>query len=285
MRVTTWRTAGLCLLAATVLAGCTGISPSEFTTEDRLDRGIVILLPGIEGEGPASYAVRRGLADGRVDVALPIYRWGVPVPLAGLVWNQVDSSRARRVAGDVAEEIVAYRKRYPGRPVHLVGHSGGGAIAVFTAEQLPPDQPIDGIVLLSPSLSSEYDLSLALSRTHKGIVHFWSPDDISLLVVGTTIFGNLDGVHGPAAGARSFTATDGLAGLSSKLHQVRWHEQMAAAGHNGGHMGPTKSPFVSEWVAPWILAERWGVALGAPTPPSGIELSGRDLPPDTPSLW
>ena len=246
----------------TAVGGCAGADAARYNTTERQQQGLVLLLPGIEGEGPFSYAVRQGLDEAGVDQALSIYRWGWPIPGAMLL-NQIDFRRARRVAKKVADRVVKYRDKHPGRPVHLLGHSGGGAIAVFAAEALPPPYQVDGIILLSPSLSSGYDLSEVLAKSQKGIVHFWSPGDIALLVVGTSLFGNLDGVHGPAAGATGFTKTEGNVDLFGKLYELQWGQDMAGSGHLGGHMGTTHNRFVNQWIAAWVLAECWPVARGA----------------------
>lgn len=252
------------LVASAALAGgCgTGIASTQYNTPERLQRGLVLILPGIEGAGALSSAVRGGIDDAGIRQGLSIYRWGVPISVAGLMWNQMDTARARKVAGEVAEEIASYQDAHPDRPVHLVGHSGGGAVAVFTAEQLPGDHRVDGIVLLSPSLSAGYDLTKALSGSRKGIVHFWSPADVGLLVLGTTLFGNLDGVHGPAAGARGFRQTNGPNELFSRLHQIRWSSAMASSWNLGGHVGTASRAFCRDWAAPWIKATQWPVPDG-----------------------
>ncbi len=244
-------------LGSAMLAGCTGASKSSFTTSSRQERGMVLILPGIEGEGALSYAIRQGIDNADVKSSLPIYRWGWPIPGVGMVLNQVDFLRARAVGKDVAKYVAKYQKKYPGRPVHIVGHSGGGAIAVFAAEELPDGHKVDGLILLSPSLSAGYNLTDALTKTRKGIINYWSPGDIALLVLGTTLFGNLDGIHGPAAGAMGFTNSKNASAGGGKLYQGKWSEAMSASGHHGGHMDTASSGFVASWVAPWIKASKW----------------------------
>jgi pimeloyl-ACP methyl ester carboxylesterase len=244
-------------LTLSLLVGC-GARSSRFTVSHRMDRGVVILLPGIEGEGPLSYAVRDGINDAGIDQGLPIYRWGRPVPLAGPLLNQMDFLGNRMAADRLVKMIVEYQDAHPGMPVHLVGHSGGGGVAVFAAEALPDDRRVDGIVLLSPSISAGYDLTAALAHTRKGIVNFWSPNDVGLLVLGTTILGNVDGGHGPAAGAMGFTSVPNGQPFD-KLHQVEWSAEMTAAGNHGTHMDSAGRAFVQRYVAPWIQASTWRV--------------------------
>jgi len=245
------------VVSGAIVVGCGGPSKSPFTTKPRQEKGMVLLLPGIEGEGPLSYAVRGGLNDAGVKSSLPIYPWGWPIPGVSLLLNQMDFLRARAVAKDVAKYIAKYQDEHPGRPVHIVGHSGGGAIAVFVAEELPDGHKVDGLILLSPSISAGYNLTDALAKTRKGIVNYWSPGDIALLVLGTTLLGNLDGIHGPAAGAMGFTNSKNATAPGGKLYQGKWSQAMSASGHRGGHMDTASSGFVAAWVAPWIKAADW----------------------------
>ncbi|HET6429876.1 MAG TPA: hypothetical protein VM389_07335 [Phycisphaerae bacterium] len=240
------------VLAAGMLAagGCGGVN-TDYVTVERLDRGLTILLPGIEGEGMLSYQVRSGLLRAGVDMALPIYQWGRPVPLAGPLLNQMDVAGNRTAAEQIARMIVNYQDTHPDRPVYIVGHSGGGGVAVFSAEALPPGRMVDGLILLSASISSGYDLSKALARCRLGIVNFHSKGDVGLLVIGTTLVGNVDGGHGPAAGAIGFE--DSFPGL----HEVGWSPDMARAGNFGGHSGTCEPRFVSRYVAPWLDAAGW----------------------------
>ena len=247
--VTGWALAGL--------AGCAngnGVQDPmnvELMTDQRLDQGLVILLPGIEGEGPLSYGVREGLVAGGVGSALPIYQWGRPVPLLGPILNQTDVLGNRAVAERIGQMIAQYQDTHPERPVYLVGHSGGGGVAVFTAEALPAGRQIEGLILLSASISSGYDLSSALAKCRKGIVNFYSTGDVAFLVIGTSVAGNVDGVRGPAAGAVGFEKKP------DRLWQVEWKPEMAASGNFGGHMDTASSAFVQQYVAPWIRQSSW----------------------------
>jgi pimeloyl-ACP methyl ester carboxylesterase len=250
---------GLLLLSALVV-GC-GQSNRAFLTRDRLDRGLVIILPGIEGESPRNQEIRRGLDQAGLYCAMPIYHWGRPIPIAGLLINQVDVVGNRLAAKELARVIVNYQNSRPGRPVFLVGHSAGGGIAVFTAEALPVGYRLDALVLLSASISAGYDLSKALAKTRRGIVNFFSPADVGMLVVGTTLAGNMDGARGSGAGAYGFDLP-GANDSPARLLAYRRLWQFGLEGPtNGGfmkaHASTTRSAFVAKYVAPWICATVW----------------------------
>lgn len=265
-RPTTLLMVSLLVLLLVGAAGCANQAAADhkYMTHERLQNGLVIILPGIEGRGVLSQAVRTGLVDANINQGLRYYDWGWPVPVAGLVLNQMDTNRARKQAAKLALIIQEYQGQYPGRPVHMVGHSGGAAVAVFAAEQLPEGSVIDGVIMLRPSLSVGYDLSKALNHTCKGIVNFWSPADVALLMVGTTVFGNLDGVHGPAGGAMGFIRPSDSS-KAELLHQFAWSMDQILTGNLGGHFTVAASSFVKEWVAPWIQVRDWPAESQQPT--------------------
>jgi pimeloyl-ACP methyl ester carboxylesterase len=243
---------------AVMAAGCAD-SNKPFVTADRMNRGLVVILPGIEGESSLNHDIRRGLVSGGLMCAMPIYRWGRPVPLAGPLLNQVDFLGNRLAANGIANMIVDYQKKYPDRPVYIVGHSGGGGIAVFAAEALPKDARIDGLVLLSASISSAHDITKALNHCRKGLLNIYSRGDVGLLIVGTTLAGNVDGIRGPAAGAIGFdrpTARSSPERIQAyqKLFQL---ELTNTNGSDDVHRSTTRRSFVAHYVAPWLLATSW----------------------------
>lgn len=236
------------LFAAVVLTAAAGCQRGnmEYMTPERLDRGLVVILPGIEGEGRFTHDIRRGLLRAGVDSGMMIYHWGRPIPGFGPLLNQMDVIGNRLAGERIAEFIVTYQDAHRDRPVHVIGHSGGGGVAVFAAEAMPEGRSLDGLVLLSASISRGHDLSKALAHCRKGAVNFYSGGDVALLGLATTVLGNVDGVRQPSAG---------LVGFDKKpqgLYQVPWSEDMRHAGNSGRHDGATKPRFVSEYVAPWV---------------------------------
>lgn len=241
----------LCIAA---IAGCEGTSNTKFMTKAKLDKGLVVILPGIEGPSPANANIRRGLVRAGVDCAMPIYAWGVPVPGAGLLINQVNFLGNRLAGANIAKFIAEYQDSHPDRPVHVIGHSGGGGVAVFTAENMPDGKKIDGLVLLSASISQGYNLSNALKNLRSGIVNFHNPEDGALLGVGTTVMGNVDGGHGPSAGKDGFTKK------FEGLYQKRVH------GSGDPHFSATRVSFVSRRVAPWVMSRSWPASMAVLLP-------------------
>jgi len=243
-------------LALTLLSGCGSYQPH--VTGSRLEKGLVVVLPGIEGRGPLNQAICDGLNAGGVDCAIELYDWTSSL---GPLVNLRSELRNRRVAGRVADRILVYRDAYPGRPVVLVGHSGGGAMAVWVAEHLTWSGKIDAVVLIAPSLSAEYPLDRAIANTRRGIVNFYSTHDWILL--STTITGTMDGEHASPAGRVGFLLEPAAirAGQYDRLFQIGWDPRMALTGHMGGHLSSAAGSFVSSYVAPLVLAKNWDRAL------------------------
>lgn len=251
---------GLLLVLAGALAGLAGCGAhnGDFMTDQRMNNGMVVILPGIEGVSRLNRDVRAGLDEAGVRYAMPIHSWGRPVPVVGALMNQMDFVGNRLAARGVVRRIAAYQQSHPGRPVYIVGHSGGGGIAVFAAEQLPDDKPIEGLILLSASISSNYDLTKALKHCRKGIVNFHDPSDTGLLGVGTALLGNVDGGHGSSAGRTGFDEAEARDTDEAKLAYSRLY-QMTINSYGTPHMASTRSTFVHSDVAPWVLLDRWPV--------------------------
>jgi len=245
------------MLGCVLLAGCSNRQP--YVTPARLERGLVIVLPGIEGRSPLNEAICEGLAAGGVDYAIETYDWTFPFfPL----YNLRAERRNRRKAAELVARILRYRMAYPGCPVVLVGQSGGGAIAIWAAEEMPPGQQVDGLIVLAPSLSPSYMLDSALAGSQRGIVNFYSSRDWLFLRIGTTVTGTMDGQHDVSAGSAGFDVPSGVrSGSYQKLHQIGWTSEMAEKGHSGMHLTSGAVGYVSSYVAPFVLGETWGSEL------------------------
>ena len=170
---------------------------------ERLDRGLVLILPGIEGRSFLNVSLMAGLLDAGLPYAMEIVDWTTGCFLLA-IYHLRAWQRNRRVARQIASRVVEYRRQYPGRPVWLIGHSAGGAMSLLTAEFLSAGQSLTGIVLLAPAISSRYSCDAAMQRTERGIWNFYSAGDVWFLGLGTLLFGTFDGVHWPASGCIGF---------------------------------------------------------------------------------
>lgn len=261
---------GTLLVASVALAGCGGMDTSSFmnpvnmdpgfVNEERADKGLVVILPGIEGESSANHDIRKGLREGGIPYALAIYRWGSGSMLA----NQTDVSGNRRRADELAGRIATYQSKYPDRPVFLVGHSAGGGMAVFALESLagiPGAKPVDGVFLLSASISADYDLSPALRMTRRGLANVSNPED-QLLKGGTATFGNVDGEKGDSAGRTGFTRR--YANVYER--PITGGEVFQDVGQTGpAHFVATQYKLIAKYAPNWIMAEKWPPPRMAPS--------------------
>jgi pimeloyl-ACP methyl ester carboxylesterase len=161
------------------------------------------VLPGIEGQSFINQSIAQGLADGGVEAAIEIYDWTTGIILLFL-YHLRGWRRNVKQAERLARRIVDYRTTYPGRPIYLIGHSGGGALSVLTLERLPPGTTVTGAVLLNAALSPRYDLTSALSHVETKIWNFRSIFDLFFVGIGTVLAGTVDGRHACDAGRFSF---------------------------------------------------------------------------------
>jgi pimeloyl-ACP methyl ester carboxylesterase len=228
----------------------------EWLSPARAEQGYTIVLPGIEGTSCRNISIAKGLVEAGHPAAIEVRDWTTGYVL---LWpyHLMGFERNREQARDIARQIVAYQDRYPGRPVTLIGHSGGAALAVLTLEALPPDRQVTQAALLAAAISPDHDLSIALARTERGIFNFYSKGDVGYLALGTIALGTIDRQHTISAGASGFRMpthlTDDQRQLyESKLCQVPYRLAMLRSCNLGGHFSVTNSKFVAEWIAPQL---------------------------------
>ena len=217
----------------------------DLKTNARLEQGCGFVLPGIQGKSPVEFAVARGLADGGVRMAVEVFDW-----TTGFWPFFLFHLRARfwqaRMAERLAAKILAYQAEFPGRPVHVMGHSGGGGLALLATEVLAERNKITSLILLAPAVSHSYDVTSASARVEQGIWHFYSPSDCLFDGLGTILAGTFDGRHTVSAGARGFTNE------VARLHQERFRPAMLRSWNFGGHFGCVNRVFAADWLAPLI---------------------------------
>ena len=235
-----------------------GIAPladsKRWVFPQKADLGYTIVLPGIWGSQAPDHRIVQGLVKADAPCAIDLCDW-TDGPLL-LLSNLRALDRNVREAHTLAGKIIAYQDRYPGRPVNLIGYSGGAAMVVLTLEALPPERRVSSAVLLAATLAPDYDLRTAVSHTERGIHSFYSPWDVPLLMVATAAVGTSEGRHSFAAGAVGFhtPAHEGNdpSPPAAAVVQQQYTWDMFSLGHPGGHFGWTNPAFVAQWVAPLI---------------------------------
>ena len=276
------RVLGVVSLFLTILSGCAA-PPQPYVSESRLTRGLVIVLPGIEGRSVFNEEICRGLNVGGVDCAIELYDWTSGVPF-GFIWNLWSNDRNHQEAANIAERIARYQFNYPGRPIVLVGQSGGSAIATWACEAMRWGRKVDGVIMLAAALSPGYRLTTALDSTKRGIVSFYSSRDVLLLWAGTKIYGTMDGKHSTSAGNVGFSVPPGKLRPKEydKLFQVPWRSEMSRTGNVGMHLTSGTASFVARYAAPLVKSKQWnkqiveGITQDEESPPS-------ILPPRSPT--
>jgi hypothetical protein len=126
------------------------------------------------------------------------------------------------------------------------------------AESLPPGG-VERVVLLAPSVSTDYDLRPALARSRQGIDVFYSRRDWLVLGLGMTFSGTTDRRLGAAAGRVGFrpVITDpGDRALYARLRQHEWEPDVAWTGHTGGHYGADEPGHVRARIVPLLVPGR-----------------------------
>jgi pimeloyl-ACP methyl ester carboxylesterase len=247
--------------------------PSGWVSPQKADLGYTVVLPGILGSQPLDHGIVQGLVNARAPCAIDLYDWTAGGLM--MLYNLRGLDRNRHEARTIARKIMAYQDCYPGRPVNLIGYSGGAAMAVFALEALPPERKVTSAILLAPTLAPEYDLRTAASRTEQGICSFYSPLDVPLLMAMTFVLGTSEGRHTFAAGALGFEThpkdkSDPLDSSATPVVQQRYTLDMLSLGHPGGHFGWANPAFVAQWVAPLIRSPATGDSTAGAEPKPGL---------------
>jgi pimeloyl-ACP methyl ester carboxylesterase len=215
--------------------------------------GLVIVVGGVGGLdiiGPcAETALPRAGVKHEVREFVWTHGWGQ------IIKDLQDTRHQCQKAAELARIITTWLDNNPGRPVFLVGKSGGTGLVIMTAEMLPGNT-LERIILLSAAVAPHHDLRRALRATRHEIVSFHSHLDQLWLNWGTSQFGTMDRYYGPSAGVHGFRVPADLdeegGALYRRLVQVSYQARMLRCGHVGSHAGTSFPGFLSAEVAPWL---------------------------------
>ncbi|MCI0456083.1 MAG: hypothetical protein L0Z62_03765 [Gemmataceae bacterium] len=246
-RKLTCRTALLSTLCLGALVGAAdGQQPAQ---------GIVFVANGSGDFRTLSRTLTQAVAEERLPLAVEPVLWSHGH--GRYILDHINHCHHIEMGRRLAVQVAAYRRHYPWLRIYLVGHSAGTAVVLAAAEHLPPGT-VDRILLLSPSVSPDYDLRLALACAREGIDAFVSEHDRVILGLAMRVVGTADRKWGPAAGQVGFrpvvaTATDST--MYCRLRVRHWHPSQNWTGHYGGHYGNSRVNFLRAAVLP-LLAPR-----------------------------
>jgi hypothetical protein len=220
-------------------------------------------LPGIGGDNPVERwwcrQIEQTVADNLragpdappVLVRSDLYDWtGSGGPMKAL--QDVDHARAEALV--VAGMIAQWRRAHPDTRLILSGASGGAGPAVWALEALPPDVRVDELILVSPALARDYDLSKALQRITGRAHVFASEGDNLILGWGTRTYGTIDRRHVESAGLRGFSVPAGADErlYATKLMAMPYRTEWRRYWNFGGHAHAMSPSFARHVIAPIV---------------------------------
>jgi alpha-beta hydrolase superfamily lysophospholipase len=167
----------------------------------------------------------------------------------------VAKKRNHEEAQKIADKIAKQFHEHPDGQILIVSHSAGTGLCVWALEDLPDDVKVDTVLLLSPALSPDYDLSKALSHVRGKAYAFVSPNDLLVLAAGTRLFGTIDGKKTAAAGNTGFSRPDGADPKQyDKLVSMPYDPAWMKLGNIGDHVGYMMPAFDAAILSPLLLA-------------------------------
>ncbi len=241
-----------CGFAVMVLVTGCGINPVHRPAAQLDPKPYLLHLPGITGGFWMHDKYCRALNTGGFDAETGIYDWtGSRFPISALTQRERNLQEAEKVAAFLTKR---YRAE-PHRPLYLSSESGGAGIAIWALEKLPGDVHVDAVVLVSPALSTRYDLTPALRRVRGKMLVFPSKADCLVLGIGTAVFGTMDRRRDKSAGLDGFTRpAAGDAEQYAKIEQYPYRGKMFCDyGNGGGHAWAMYPRFASAWLAPRLI--------------------------------
>jgi pimeloyl-ACP methyl ester carboxylesterase len=214
------------------------------------ERAVLFSVDGSGNFQRTSQTLRQIAAESYLPLRVIPFEWSHGY--GRILADQTDYCHACCQGKRLADQIVAVRQTCPDLPIYLLSYSAGSSVALAAAEHLPPET-LAGLVLLSPSVSSTYDLRRALCSIDGHLDVFISHRDIWCLGLGTGIFGTADREWTAAAGRVGFepvicTPTD--TALYSKVREHSWNPCVSWTGNLGGHRGTRDHDFLVAYVMP-----------------------------------
>lgn len=263
------------ILATTVITGpgcILGHRPTFVQRGTRPDLK-TFYLDGAGNYGFGKETVPLGLADGGYQGHVEHYIWTTHL---GTIMDQMWYSHNRSEGRKLARTIESYLSTHPGGQVNIIALSAGTGVATFALEELRPGYSVENAIMLSSSLSADYDLSKAIPKVNGGIYFFWSPKDPVLRGV-VPILGTVDqssretpaaGLWGAATPLHAPASTRQL--YRDRVRNVQWFpetDRLWWQWLNLRHAGSVSRDAIRTMVAPVLVRSSRPASI--PLTPSG----------------
>jgi hypothetical protein len=200
----------------------------------------------------SSGPIQQGLKEAGYQGSFQSFTWSAFLgPAHDHFVNASDKGIARRLA----KQIEKIRRKDTESPIYLMGLSAGTSVVLGALEQLKPGVQVDSVVLFSPSVSSQRDLTKIMQHVKHNLYATCSPHDA--IIAGMAV--NADGLKGPPAGRNGFRMPRGDERMREAYRRVvnlPWQPSYVGFHWNGSHTGVTHSQFVASVVAPRILSSQ-----------------------------
>lgn len=243
----------LFLLCTLSLAGCSSGSGHQRRLHQQQPAGgdVVFVADGAGNFQAASKDLRQAMPPGSSPVQVVTFEWSHGY--LRILADQTDYVYARAQGQYLAEAVWRYHQHCPQARIFLLGHSAGAVVVLAAQEQLPADL-VERVVLLSPSVSSFYDLRPALCRVKGSIDVFYSEKDWLWLGVANRLLKTADRQRTVASGRFGFVPLNSTdEPLYRKLYQTPWEPADRQLDHRGGHFDTHQPEYMRCKVVPLFL--------------------------------
>lgn len=222
-----------------VLAGCSGPKPG----------GVVIFLDGA-GWYSSSGSIDQGLHSAGYNGSFETFSWSA---FLGPVTDHYINARSPVIAERLANKVAKQRKEFPNAAVDLIGLSSGTSVILRALEAMESGVSVDNVVLFSPSVSENHNLTKAMEHVRRNLYATCSPYDEILRMLPD----NADGKGGRPAGLSGFRRPRredaATAEAYGRVINIPWQPSYSGYGWSGSHTSVTSSGFVASVIAPRIL--------------------------------
>lgn len=246
----------LLVLLTLVASGCLTLRQSSSTAMPaKSAQGVIFVADGAGNFQIASRTLRELIERERLPLHVITFEWshGRGRVLADQLGFRYALVQGKRLAVEMEE----FARQHPDTPIYLAGHSAGSTVVLSALEHAPPEL-VERAFLLSPSVSTRYDIRPAVHSVKHGLHVFYSRHDWVYLGLATHLLGTADRHYvAPAAGRVGFhvPSEDGDFALQSKLFQRPWRHVDAQTGNLGGHYGNYSPAFLKRHLLPLLQQE------------------------------